>query len=195
MSKHFCALVMLTIAALAQPLDLAAQGARRELLAGSRVWVDGTSNKSDWSVAAGEVSGFVQLQLKADQLEVSAGSFTVSAAKLASEQGVIMDRLMHGALKSDEHPDIVYQLGRATATPAAGGTYALATEGRVTIAGVTREIAQTVSAERLPDGTLRFKGSQPVLMSEHGMKPPTAMFGTLRTGNRVVVHFELLVKP
>lgn len=195
MPKHFCALAILALAALAQPLELAAQTARRELLPASRVWVEGTSNKSDWAVKATELSGFVVLQLKQDQLEVAGGSFTVPARKLASEQGVIMDRLMYGALKADDHPEIVYELVRATVTPAADRKYALATEGRVTIAGVTRDVAQTVEGERLPNGTLRFTGSQPVLMSEHGMTPPTAMFGTLRTGNRVVVHFELLVKP
>src|SRR5690606_3424958 len=72
MPRHFCALVLLTATALAlPPSTVSGQGERRELLAGSRVWVDGTSNKSDWSVKATELSGFVVLQLKQDQLDVS----------------------------------------------------------------------------------------------------------------------------
>lgn len=182
-------------ATLALPAAGEAQGSRRDLLPGSRVWVEGTSNKSDWSVQATELSGFVVLQLRQDELEVSSGSFTVPAKKIVSEQGVIMDRLMHGALKANEHPTIVYQLDSATVAAAAGGAFTLGTTGQVTIAGVSRPVREPVQAERLANGTLRFTGSHTVLMNEHGMTPPTAMFGTLRTGNRVVVHFELLVKP
>lgn len=182
-------------ATLALPAAGGAQGSRRDLLPGSRVWVEGTSNKSDWSVKATELTGFVVLQLRQDELEVSSGSFTVPAKKIESEQGVIMDRLMHGALEANEHPTIVYQLDSATVTAAAEGAFTLGTTGQVTIAGVSRPVREPVRAERLADGTLRFTGSHAVLMRDHGMTPPTAMFGTLRTGNRVVVHFELLVKP
>ena len=168
---------------------------RLELRPESRVWVDGTSNKNDWTVKATELSGFVHLQVKGDVLEITGGGFTVAARKLVSEHGVIMDRLMQGALKSGTHPSIIYELVSAAVTPLAPGKYAVATQGRVTIAGVTKDVAQTVSAERLPDGRLRFTGSQPILMNEYGMTPPTAMFGALRAGNRVVVNFELVVKP
>lgn len=171
------------------------QQPRLALLPESRVWVDGTSNKNDWTVKATSVSGFVHLRLKDGALELGGGSFTVVAKQLVSEHGVIMDRLMQNALKSGAHPNIVYELAGATVTAGANGKYTVATQGKVTIAGVTKDVAQTVSAERLPNGTVRFTGSQPVLMSEYGMTPPTAMFGSLRTANRVVVNFELVVKP
>jgi polyisoprenoid-binding protein YceI len=186
---------VLGLFALLQALPATAQGLRLSLLPESRVWVDGTSNKTDWTVKATQLSGFVNLQLKNDALQIGAGGFTVVAKSLVSEHGVIMDRLMYGALKTDTYAEIVYQLVSATATAGEGGKYALATQGRVTIAGVTKDVVQTVAAERLPNGTIRFTGSQPLLMSEFGMKPPTAMFGALRTGNRVVVNFELIVKP
>jgi hypothetical protein len=60
---------------------------------------------------------------------------------------------------------------------------------------VTKEIEQAAVAERGSDGRLRFTGSYPIDMPEYGITPPTAMFGSLRTGRRVVVHFELIVKP
>lgn len=186
---------VLGLLALLQALPATAQGPRLNLLPESRVWVDGTSNKTDWTVKATQLSGFVSLQLINGTLQIGAGGFTVVAKSLVSEHGVIMDRLMYGALKTDTYADIVYQLVSATATADGGGKYALATQGRVTIAGVTKDVVQTVAAERLPNGALRFTGNQPLLMSDFGMKPPTAMFGALRTGNRVVVNFELVVKP
>jgi polyisoprenoid-binding protein YceI len=215
MPTHLAAAIILASAFLLQPLAPGAmpglpvarsagdpavpaaswQQPRLALLPESRVWVDGTSNKNDWTVKATSVSGFVHLSVEGDALELGGGSFTVLAKQLASEHGVIMDRLMQNALKSGVHPNIVYELAGATVTGGDNGKYAVATQGRVTIAGVTKDVAQTVNAERLPNGTIRFTGSQPVLMSEYGMTPPTAMFGALRTANRVVVNFELVVKP
>jgi hypothetical protein len=196
MPTHRFAAAILFAGALLQPRPaLAQQSPRLPLLPESRVWVDGTSNKNDWTVKATELSGFVHLRVRGDAIEFGGGSFAVVAKKLVSEHGVIMDRLMQNALKSGTHPDIVYELVGATATASGGGKYAVVTQGRVTIAGVTKDVAQTVAAERAPNGTMRFTGSQPVLMNEYGMTPPTAMFGSLRTGNKVIVHFELVVKP
>jgi hypothetical protein len=179
---------------LAGPLN-AQQSQRLELLSDSRVWVDGTSNREDWTVEAREVRGYVVPGSGQGALHVREAGFTVPAAKMVSRHGVIMDRLMHGALKASAHPEIRYELARAEAVPAAPGTHTVATAGSVTIAGVTRDVEQPVVAERLADGRIRFTGSTPILLSDFGMTPPTAMFGALRTGNRVVVHFELFVRP
>jgi polyisoprenoid-binding protein YceI len=173
----------------------AQQGHRSELLVESRVWVDGTSNREDWTVDATELRGYVVLEPAGASWAIREGRFTVTARRMISKHGVIMDRLMHGALRANAHPDIVYELASAGSVPNGAGTVGLATTGRVTIAGVTKDIEQEVQVERMGDGRLRFTGSSPVLMSDFDMKPPTAMFGALRTGNRVVVNFELFVRP
>jgi polyisoprenoid-binding protein YceI len=173
----------------------AQQGQRHELLAESRVWVDGTSNREDWTVDATEIHGYVVLERAGASLNIREGRFTVAARRIVSKQGVIMDRLTHGALRANAHPDITYELASAAALPSDAATARIATKGRATIAGVTKDIEQDVQVERLADGRLRFTGSSPVLMSDFDMTPPTAMFGALRTGNRVVVNFELFVRP
>jgi hypothetical protein len=171
------------------------QPQRAELLARSRVTVDGTSNRDAWTVKAGEVHGHVLVAATGSGLTVSGGSFTVPAGKMVSTEGVIMDRLMHGALKASAHPNIVYELGSPVTIGNGAGPFSLPTTGRVTIAGVTKDVAQDITVERQPDGSLRFTGSTPVILRDFGITPPTAMFGALRTGNRVVVNFELFVKP
>jgi hypothetical protein len=173
----------------------AQQSQRLELLSESRVWVDGTSNREDWTVDATELHGFVVLEPGGAALRIREGRFTVPARRMISKHGVIMDRLMHGALRANAHPDITYELASAGTLPNGAGIASLATKGRVTIAGVTKDVEQDVQVQRLPDGRLRFTGSAPVLMSDFEMTPPTAMFGALRTGNRVVVNFELFVRP
>jgi polyisoprenoid-binding protein YceI len=188
--KHLASAVLLT--AVLIPAEVESQAAGQlTLLPESKVWVDGTSNRDNWTVNAAAVEGFVVLQPgNPGSVRVQQGRFQVDAGKMTGGRGAIMDRLMYGALKSDEHPTIRYELIQAE--PASGG---LNTKGRVTIAGVTREIDGTVQAERLPDGRVRFTGSYPLLMSDYGMTAPTAMFGALRTGDEVVVRFELLARP
>jgi polyisoprenoid-binding protein YceI len=192
--RTFSAAVLLTAALLLCPAAHAQQAGRVELLPDSRVRVDGTSNREDWTVAAAELHGFAVLHRDGPTVRISEAGLTVPARRMVSEHGVIMDRLMHGALKATVHPDIVYELTTAATLPN-GGTTTMTTTGQVRIAGVTRAVEAPVQAEWLENGSIRFTGSHALLMSEFGITPPTAMFGALRTGNRVVVHFELVVRP
>jgi hypothetical protein len=50
-----------------------------------------------------------------------------------------------------------------------------------------------VEVEEQRDGTVRARGALPILMTDYGISPPTALFGVLRTENRIVVKFDLLV--
>ena len=67
--------------------------------------------------------------------------------------------------------------------------------GALTIAGAEKSVNLDVTATRLSDGGIRADGELPLLMTDFGVKPPTAMLGTLRTSNKVTVKFSLLVGP
>jgi hypothetical protein len=41
------------------------------------------------------------------------------------------------------------------------------------------------------DGTIQFEGSKTINMTEFGMVPPTAMFGSLKTGEEITVNFKV----
>ena len=170
-----------------------AAAAQQALRPASRLWIEGTSNKNDWRVDAAGVEGSATLRSgPAGALSIAGGRLTVAAGEMKSGRSVIMDRLMYEALKTTEHPTIVYELASAAVGPWNGGRAQVATKGRLTIAGVTKDIEATVQAERLPNGRIRFTGSYPLRMSDFDVTPPTAMFGALRTGDAVVVHFELV---
>lgn len=153
----------------------------------SELWVDGTSNKSDWTVQATEMEGTATID--GTSLTPSAVRMTVPSATIKSERSTIMDRLMHGALKVDEHPTITYEL-----TNASSDGSMLTTTGNLTIAGVTQPIEMEVTLEETPNG-LRYAGSVPIKMSDFNIKPPVAMFGALRTGDEVTVGFDVVFAP
>jgi len=45
----------------------------------------------------------------------------------------------------------------------------------------------------MPDGSVMAKGLVPIKMTDYGIKPPTAIFGRVKTGNEVKVNFELTI--
>ena len=106
-----------------------------------------------------------------------------------------MDRLMYDALLVEEHPQITYELISATPGAASGNTFTLQTKGRLTLAGATKEIDMAVQGEKLANGQVRFQGQHELLQSDYGVKPPSAMFGALRTADKVTVKFDVVVAP
>lgn len=154
----------------------------------SKVWVDGTSTRSDWTVTAAEVDA--ELALESGSSVPTLARIVVPSSKIESNESTIMDRLMHDALKVEEHPTITYEL--VEATPSDNDPTLLKTTGRLTLGGVTRELAMDVKGEVAEDGTARFTGSTPLKMTDYGLTPPTAMFGALRTGDDVTVSFDVV---
>ena len=166
----------------------AAQSTELALGPDSKLWIDGTSNKSDWTVTATDISG--NLLLNEDGYP-SQATVVVTAETIESNKSKIMDRLMYRALKVQAHPDITYTL-TASDPPMSDSVM---TTGEVRVAGVTRSASMHVLMESREDGTVRVVGSHPMKMTDHGMKPPTAMFGALHTGNEVTVHFDVVFVP
>ena len=76
-----------------------------------------------------------------------------------------------------------------------GVTRMVEVTGRLTIAGVERPIRINVLGDKLPDGTLRARGTLPILMTDFGIKPPRPWGGILRTSNKVLIQFEIFVDP
>ena len=154
----------------------------------SKLWIDGTSNKSDWSVAATEMQGSVLLD---DEGQPIQATLTVAAEKIESNRSKIMDRLMYRALKTKANPVITYTM---TAMEGSDGD-SLATEGEIQVAGVTKPAPLKVEWVPEDGGAIRVRGAHPMKMTDHGMKPPTAMFGALHTADDVMVYFDVVFTP
>ena len=115
--------------------------------------------------------------------------------KLTPAQEAAMDKLMADALKAKTHPEIRFEMTSATPRSTNGNAFVLETKGKLTIAGVTRDVAFDVQGSRNADGRYTLVGQAPIKMSDYGIKPPTAMMGTIKTGNDVKVTFRWVVEP
>jgi polyisoprenoid-binding protein YceI len=67
--------------------------------------------------------------------------------------------------------------------------------GTLTIAGQQKAIEMLVKTDRGAGGNAAATGTQAILMTDFGIKPPVFMLGTLRTGNKVTVSFKLNMTP
>jgi hypothetical protein len=63
------------------------------------------------------------------------------------------------------------------------------TVGRLSIAGVTRTLKMPVTVKALEDQQFEISGSTKIRMTDFGVTPPTAIFGLLRTGDQITIHF------
>jgi polyisoprenoid-binding protein YceI len=100
-----------------------------------------------------------------------------------------LDKNMHKALKVQEHADITFRLA-ALEPGATAGT--LKARGVLRIAGVERDVVLDLTTERR-ESTLTVKGKLDLLMTDYGIKPPTAMLGMLKTEPKVTVTFETVL--
>lgn len=160
----------------------------------SKVWVDGKSNKSDWTVDGTAVTGHVTMT---DDTSLDEVVMNVSS-KLKAPRGPIMQRLMDQALQVTNYGEVTYEM--TSATPAevdglADNMMAFNTMGNLTLVGVTQEIEMLVQGEKMDGDQIKFTGTHTIDMADYKIKPPSAMFGSLRTGKEVIVNFELLVAP
>ena len=120
---------------------------------------------------------------------IEAFEVAIPAAMLTSpKEG--LDKNMHKALKVQDYADITFRLLRFdTANKPDGCARAI---GMLRIAGVEKEVAIDVTTKR-QGSTLSVQGSIDMLMTDYGIKPPTAMLGMLKTDPKVSVTFETVL--
>jgi polyisoprenoid-binding protein YceI len=197
MSASVAMLFVAVAAASAQPRDTA----RIDVGAGSRVWIEGGSNVTDWSCRAATFDARVEL----DPLRIGRDDATIAerirrvSIRLSARDLKCGNRKMehdlYAALGSSDPAAPTYIIGMFDAVSGSARQSDVETAGTLSVAGVERESRLRVTTERLPDGTVRARGNIPLLMTDFGVKPPVGLFGLIRSKNEVTVKFELLIAP
>ena len=192
---------MATIALLSLAGAASAQAnARVAVSPESKLLIEGTSNLHGWACRTQDLEAIVELDPSAavnmsvappkalKRVEVK-----VPVKSLKCGHGAMDDNL-YKALNADATPNISYIMATFEAVPGeTKDSFSLKAVGTLTISGTERPIAMEVKATRLADGTVKATGMVPVKMTDFGIKPPTAIFGRLKTGDEVKVSFELNV--
>ena len=71
----------------------------------------------------------------------------------------------------------------------------VASDGKLKIAGTEREIPVTATySKESGSQKISFTGSVSIKMTDFNISPPTAMFGTLKTGDEITIKYEIVIK-
>jgi polyisoprenoid-binding protein YceI len=157
--------------------------------------ITGTSTLHDWTMrsvkaectavfnfnAAGQISGINGL------------TFSMPVNALKSEHSA-MDNNAYKALRNDKAPVISYTLTSVTVTSGTGGASTVTCTGKLTIAGATRDAQVVAVCKPNNDNTVTVTGSEKISMKDFSIDPPTFMLGTIKTGNDIVLSFNLILK-
>lgn len=161
---------------------------------GSMIRIEGTSSLHAWKMEGTTISGQITAPTPdkwENGLDSTSVSVSIPVTSIRSEHKK-MDKLMSAALKAEKNPEVRFDLTTAALENSGASTFVVETSGKLTIAGVTRDVDMKVAGVRA-GSTYTLTGSVPIRMSDYGIKPPTAMLGTIRTGNDVTVSFRWLI--
>lgn len=169
---------------------------------GSQLWLDGTSTLHKWgsktatfALTTGTVtmsSAIIPDSTTLTTQILGAFVLNIPVQSLKDPSEPALDGNLWNDLKYKQYPDIVFTLSACTATPdpSAAGRYNVVAQGTLTIAG--KENPETIQAVvDVDDKALRITGTKDLLMTDFGIKPPTMFFGTIKTGNKVTIRWDL----
>jgi len=154
----------------------------------STITVFGTSNAHDWETTTSSAEGTAILKFEnGGLLSVDSLSITFLASSFKSGKKV-MDKKTRGALNDKQHPTLQFEL-ISIKSISEDSIYAA---GTFTVAGTSVEREVSVKYSASPSGDIKFEGIAPFKMTDFGIDPPTALLGSLKTGDDVDVQFKVL---
>lgn len=157
--------------------------------------LSGTSSMHDWDMNARGFSGeakFIFRKGDNEQLvDLSVLTFSLPVLNLKSDKKAL-DKNAYDALKTKEFKNILYKLRSAKVSPERDGKFLIKTNGDLTIAGITKEVTMDVYCVVNKDTSISCSGSDKLNMSDYKVKPPTFMFGAMKTGNAVTLDFVMV---
>lgn len=153
--------------------------------------VSGTSTIHDWEmIAKDDIKGTAQLTIESGKLiNIQCLTIDLPVKSLKSGKGS-MDNNAYEALIVKKYPSIKFEMTELTSI--SGNVVNV--KGKVTIAGTTKIIPLEVIYS-INGSTIKFKGTHDILFSEFNVDAPTAVFGTIKTGNELTLGFETILSP
>jgi polyisoprenoid-binding protein YceI len=156
------------------------------------VTIAGTSNLRDWKENVNQVSGAMEAEINKDgSIGLNSIRISMDVLSIKSDMGRVMDNKTYEALKANLHPEIVFTLGaplRLTRMIDCG-TF-VPVSGNLSLAGVCRPVTMLIRTFDICRGELQFEGYENLRMTDFGVRPPSALFGTMRASPDITIHFK-----
>lgn len=157
------------------------------------VVVSGTSNLHDWEMQVEDFRCNLEVSTQNPSFKIQAVSFSGTSGSIKSHSS-IMDRKTYDAMQADQYPEIRFENLTPEDIPLNSKSFKGAISGDLFLAGKNSTISVPFSGEIISDEEIRITGSKRLNMSDYDIDPPTALLGTLKTGDEVTVSFNLVFR-
>lgn len=152
--------------------------------------VAGTSTLHDWKMVSNQAQGKATIETEGNKiLNISNVNIKLPATTLKSGTNG-MDDNAYKALKVKQYPTINFVLKEIISLQPQGPVNSIVAKGDLTIAGVTRIVNLDVKGQ-VNGNQVTFEGKTAFKLTDFDVTPPTAMLGTIKTGNDVTVEFKV----
>lgn len=189
-----CYLTLLILTPLSAQVQLTIQP-------GSSIRLEGNSTIHEYSATTSKLSGsvvvdsflFVEGKMSGSQI-VQFVEINIPVRSLLSGNESLDDNL-YDALNADDFPDIIYRsTGDTLLSQPKRDSLVLRTTGKLAVAGKENIIEMNGTLTIHPNRTISVKGSKELMMTDFGIEPPSMMLGVLKTDDKVVIRFELILQ-
>jgi polyisoprenoid-binding protein YceI len=156
--------------------------------------IHGTSTLHDWKSTITQIECKGYFLSEGPSLQAIKSIFVkIPVTGIKSKEGKIMDEKTYEAFKSETNPYIVFTADSAQVKIDLNQSVVITVSGNLTMAGKTRLIVLNASGWLLPNGDVSLSITRKLTMTSFNMKPPTAMFGTIKAGDEIEIRVDLVL--
>ena len=156
----------------------------------SKITVEGTSTFHDWYSEFLKMKGRANINVGDNKItDISDLVLEIFVESFESGKNG-MEKNAREALRESKFPMIQFALTRLEKID----SDEILGLGLLTIAGATRDVSMNVGYSTSDEDIIVFEGSLELNMTDFEIDPPTALLGTIKTGDPVSIHYKVHFK-
>jgi polyisoprenoid-binding protein YceI len=159
----------------------------------SSITVSGTSSLHNWEMVLQNYRCSILIVIDNPSITIQKVDFKGISKSLKSDYS-LMDKKTYNALKVDTYKEIQFVSSSLKEILLNSKSFKGEITGSLFIGGVTNTVNLLFTGKIISDKMIQITGSKKLAMSEFNIDPPTAILGTLKTGDEVVISFNLILK-
>jgi polyisoprenoid-binding protein YceI len=162
----------------------------RFLPADSRIMITGTSNLHDWEETVEKFDVAMVMEFEKNEiLGIDHVHFNCKSGSISSDNSIMTNKTMD-ALRTEKYPEIVFTMVSIDKLTSVNGKFSGVLTGDLSLAGVIKRISIAFSGH-YENNRIKIAAVKDINLTDFKIKPPTAMMGALKTGENVVISFQL----
>jgi polyisoprenoid-binding protein YceI len=189
----YIAISLIIILVLLKTVDASSQEYYTSVKELSSMKVSGTSNLHDWEMVLEDFQCTLVLEGGNPSVKIHSVNFTGHSKSLESNSS-IMNNKTYDAILADKYPEIRFSSSSLKTIPVQIKSFTGTVSGKLILAGRTNPVSVSITGEIITGNEIMISGTRDILMSDYKIEAPTALMGTLKTGDEVTISFSLVLR-